>query len=64
MSVYVDPLMPLIVLVAFCIFVLNFILKYLKIPSVITYIFAGIVLGPYVFNFLQNTPTISRLAYW
>lgn len=62
MSVYVDPLMPLIVLVAFCIFVLNFILKYLKIPSVITYIFAGIVLGPYVFNVLQNTPTISLLA--
>ncbi len=62
MSTYIDPLMPLIVLVAFSIFALNSLLKYIKVPSVITYILTGIVLGPYVLNVLQNTPTMALLA--
>ncbi len=62
MSFVIDPLIPLIVSVAFSVFVLNFILRLFKIPSVVVYIIAGIILGPYFLGSLENSSTISLLA--
>lgn len=60
--VTLDPIIPLIVTVAFTIFALSFILRYFNIPSVITYIIVGVILGPHLFGAITDVGSIEMLG--
>lgn len=55
----IDPLILTIVIILFGIFGVSLILNYFKMPSVVTYILAGIVIGPFGLNLIKNSDTIS-----
>jgi len=62
MALPIDPYTYFIVIVSFGIFFLSVILKILKMPSVIAYILAGIILGSSGFGFIQDTNVVSAVG--
>lgn len=58
----IDPLTPIIVTIAFAVFALSYLLSKFKLPSVITYIIAGVILGPSVFGIITDSSMISTLG--
>ena len=60
--VALDPFTPVIVTITFAIFLLSFFLKIFKMPSVITYIIAGVILGPGVLGLINDFDMISTLG--
>ena len=60
--VAIDPITPMIVKICFGILILALILRYLKMPSVVTYILAGIALGGSGFGLIENTSIISTMS--
>jgi len=50
-----DSLIPVYTLVIFSILIMGLILKTIRIPYVVSYLFVGILLGPYGIGFVQET---------
>lgn len=59
---HVDPSMTMIAFSIFFIIVTGFILKSLKQPSVVGYLVAGLILGPFGLSVLSDTAIVSRLG--
>lgn len=58
----IDPITSFIVIVSFGIFFLSIFLKLFKMPSVVTYIVAGVMLGSSGFGLIRNTDVISAIG--
>jgi CPA2 family monovalent cation:H+ antiporter-2 len=50
-----DTLIPIYTLVIFSILIMGLVLKTVRIPYVVSYLFVGIILGPYGLGFVQDT---------
>ena len=50
-----DTLIPLYTLVIFSILIMGMLLKTIRIPYVVSYLFVGILLGPHGIGFVQDT---------
>lgn len=59
---HMDPIMPVLVGVIFGILLCGLIITKLRQPTAIGYLLAGIVLGPYGLNVIQDTLTVSRIG--
>jgi CPA2 family monovalent cation:H+ antiporter-2 len=55
-----DTLIPLYTLVIFSILIMGMILKTIRIPYVVSYLFVGILLGPHGIGFVQDTLLIRQ----
>lgn len=57
-----DPFMPVLALSILLILATGFTLKCLKMPSVVGYLTAGFMLGPFGFSFLKDIEMASRIG--
>ncbi len=55
-----DPLIPLYTLVIFSILITGLIFKSIRIPYIVSYLLVGVLLGPHVIGFVQNTMFIKQ----
>jgi CPA2 family monovalent cation:H+ antiporter-2 len=55
-----DTLIPIYTLVIFSILIMGLILKTVRIPYVVSYLFVGIILGPYGLGFVQDTVLLRQ----
>ena len=55
-----DTLIPLYTLIIFSILIMGMILKTIRIPYVVSYLFVGILLGPHGIGFVQDTLLIRQ----
>ena len=59
---HVDPLLPLLVVVAFAIFLVGIVLRALRQPHLIGYLLVGVFLGPAGIGVLGDTVDISQIG--
>jgi len=59
---HLDPIMPYLVGALFSILVLGIFLHRIKLPHVIGYLIAGIIMGPHGLRLITDEPTLSRLG--
>lgn len=55
-----DTLIPIYTLVIFSILIMGLVLKTVRIPYVVSYLFVGIILGPYGLGFVQDTVLLRQ----
>lgn len=60
--VHIDPLMSKFVILSLIIIVVGMVLRLLRQPSMITYIFVGIVVGPFGLKLITDEALISNLG--
>ncbi|MDA3855161.1 MAG: cation:proton antiporter [Candidatus Woesearchaeota archaeon] len=58
----IDPILPLLVEITLIILIMGFLLKLLKLPYVIGYILAGLIIGPYGLKVVTDVEIISLLG--
>lgn len=58
---HLDPIIPLLTGTILAILVLGMLLNRLKIPYVVAYLLAGLVIGPYGFNLIQDPQTLHLM---
>lgn len=59
---HLDPIMPYLVGLLFALLLLGIILRSVKLPHVIGYLAAGVIMGPHGLGLITDAPTLSRLG--
>ncbi len=59
---HLDPITPVLVAIAFTVVLIGWILKRLHQPSVIAYLLAGVVLGPFGFAVVGNQDAVAQFG--